>query len=182
MRKKVWIGVSLILVIVVILLMHKREGNATQPVINECSTDSIVPDFYSKLPEEGLMEALNHYGIRYPEIVYAQAQLETGYFTSRLCTEYNNIFGIYNSSRKRYERYNHWTECVKDYKNKIQYRYKENEDYYRFLKRINYASDPKYIVKLKYLVKENDKINKDSSPSSNQQVGQGSQEPSPDPY
>jgi hypothetical protein len=33
----------------------------------------------------------------------------------------------------------------------IQNRYKDGEDYYKFLKRIGYAEDPDYIVKLKKL-------------------------------
>lgn len=34
----------------------------------------------------------------------------------------------------------------------IQYRLRENEDYYKFLTRISYASDPNYIKKVKNIV------------------------------
>lgn len=43
-----------------------------------------VPNFMSKPPQEGLMEALVYYGVYHPKIVYAQAVLETGWFTSSL--------------------------------------------------------------------------------------------------
>ena len=34
----------------------------------------------------------------------------------------------------------------------IQYRLKDNENYYKFLSRIGYAEDPKYISKIKGIV------------------------------
>jgi flagellum-specific peptidoglycan hydrolase FlgJ len=39
----------------------------------------------------------------------------------------------------------------------IQYKLRENEDYYKFLTRIGYAEDPEYINKVKSIVKRNDK-------------------------
>ena len=50
------------------------------------------PSFKDKSPEEGLKEALAYYGIKCPNIVYAQAVLETGYFTSSVCQNKNNLF------------------------------------------------------------------------------------------
>jgi uncharacterized FlgJ-related protein len=44
-----------------------------------------------------LYAALQKYGIRYPKIVLAQAILETGYFTSRVCLDKNNLFGLRQS-------------------------------------------------------------------------------------
>ena len=95
---------------------------------------------------DGLWEALEHYDIHHKEIVYAQAILETGHFKY---VYKNNIFGLRG---KRYYKYNSWSDCVKAYKEKIQSRYKQGEDYYKFLKRIHYATDPKYIRKLKKIV------------------------------
>ena len=39
----------------------------------------------------------------------------------------------------------------------IQYRLRENEDYYQFLTRIGYAEDPQYITKVKGIVKRYEK-------------------------
>lgn len=117
-----------------------------------------IPNFMSKPPQEGLMEALVYYEVDHPEIVYAQAVLETGWFTSSLCLNSHNLFGLYNSKKMGYYKFNHWTESVVAYKNWIQRRYKPPEDYYKFLSRIHYAEDPTYISKLKQIVrKENDK-------------------------
>lgn len=111
------------------------------------------PEFLNKSPEEGLMEALLYYNVKHPEIVYAQAILETGNFKSQLCTEHNNLFGLYNSGKGKYFKYNHWSESVKDYRDKVQYKYKPPDNYYDFLLKIGYAEDPKYISKLKKIVK-----------------------------
>lgn len=111
------------------------------------------PEFFNKSPEEGLMEALRYYGIHHPKIVYAQAILETGHFKSDLCVNNNNLFGLYDSSRKKYYDFNHWSESVLMYKQLVQYKYKPPNDYYKFLDNIGYAEDPHYINKLKRIVK-----------------------------
>lgn len=105
-------------------------------------------------PKDGLFYALEYYEIKEPYIVYSQAILETGNFTSKLCVEHGNLFGIYDSINYRYKHFSHWIKSVEAYKRRIQNRYKEGEDYYRFLLRINYASDPDYISKLKRINKE----------------------------
>ena len=115
------------------------------------------PDFLSKSPQEGLMEALEHYGVKHPQIVYAQAVLETGHFKSDLCLNGNNLFGLYNSKKHRYHTFDHWTESVVAYLDYVQYRYKPPNDYYKFLSDIGYAKDPNYISKLKGIVNRNDK-------------------------
>ena len=113
-------------------------------------------DFFNKSPQEGLMEALEYYGVKHSQIVYAQAVLETGHFKSDLCLNNNNLFGLYNSKRGKYHKFDHWTESVIAYKDFIQYKYKPSEDYYKFLQRIGYAEDSNYISKLKGIVNKND--------------------------
>lgn len=108
------------------------------------------PSFYNKSPEEGLWEALEYYDIQYKEIVYAQALLETGNFKSSGCRKKNNLFGLMQGKKLR--TFNHWAESVKMYKEKIQSRHRAGEDYYKFLKRIRYATNPNYINVLKKIV------------------------------
>lgn len=114
------------------------------------STRAAEPSFMNKSPREGLWEALEYYDIHHREIVYAQAILETGHFTSGGCKRGHNLFGLRD---KHYHAYNHWSESVVAYKNKIQSRYKPGEDYYKFLERIHYASDPNYTRLLKAIVR-----------------------------
>lgn len=111
------------------------------------------PDFFSKSPQEGLMEALEYYKVKHPQIVYAQAVLETGHFKSDLCLNDNNLFGLYNSKKHRYYTFDHWKDCIIAYKEMIQYKYKDGDDYLNFLKEIGYAEDSEYICKLKELIK-----------------------------
>lgn len=111
-----------------------------------------IKEDISKLKElsiDNIYECCKINEIKYPEIVIAQSILETGNFTSKHCVENNNLFGLYDSKNKRYYKFNHWTESIIAYKNKIQYKYKDEEDYYDFLIRIKYAEDKEYINKLK---------------------------------
>lgn len=115
----------------------------------ELPTDPVA--FFNQSPEEGLIEALDYYGIQFPEIVYAQALIETGHFKSKLCTQYNNLFGLYNSRTKSYYKFDNWWDSVIAYRDKVQYKYKGNTDYYTFLVKLPYATDPNYIRKIKQL-------------------------------
>lgn len=92
---------------------------------------------------------LHRQGVPHAQIVLAQARLETGNFTSRRCVEDNNIFGIKHNGR--YAKYARWQDCVKDYKRRISSRY-QGGDYFRFLERIGYASDPRYAAKIKNII------------------------------
>lgn len=162
--------------IVVITLMYIHESNTHPPIREEPLPPDTIPSFYSKTPQEGLWEALIHYDIQHPEIVYSQALFETGHFKSKGCTRDNNLFGLYNSRKKQYYKFNHWAESVEAYKDWIQYRYKPPNDYYEFLRRIGYAENPNYITKLKQIVKKHgNKVEQNASTSHNQQAGEGVQ-------
>ena len=108
-----------------------------------------APTFKDKTPEEGLIEALEYYNVLHPKIVYAQAILETGHFKSKACINDNNLFGLYDNKNKRYYKFNHWSESVLAYKDYVQRKYNPPNDYYKFLKDLPYATDNKYIDKLK---------------------------------
>ena len=95
---------------------------------------------------EEVEREIRRQGLPHPNIVLAQARLETGNFTSRMCKSHHNLFGIKHNGK--YARYRHWRESIADYKKRISSRY-SGGDYYAFLKRIGYAKDPKYINKLK---------------------------------
>ena len=98
---------------------------------------------------EQVLSEIKRQGIPNPTIVLAQARLETGNFKSDRCRRDHNLFGMKRG--RRYAKYGHWRESVKDYKQRISSRYKGG-DYYAFLRRIGYASDPNYIRKVKHIV------------------------------
>lgn len=97
---------------------------------------------------ENLMAVLSQYDVKFPQIVVAQALLETGYFTSRACLENNNLFGLRRPSNGTYYTFNSWEESVKAYKDYVQYKYKGG-NYYDFLNRIGYAEDGEYLDKVR---------------------------------
>lgn len=98
-----------------------------------------------------ILQACAYYGLKHDSIILTQAKLETGNYKSYQCKVNNNLFGLYNSAKGEYYKFNHWSESVEAYKNWIQYRYKDGEDYYYFLTRIGYAEDPHYNSKLKWI-------------------------------
>ena len=83
-------------------------------------------------------------GIRHPKIVLAQAILETGWFRSPLCRNRHNLFGLTNPQTGKYYEFNHWTESVRAYYTKVQYKYKRG-NYLLWLRDVGYAEDPRYI-------------------------------------
>ena len=71
-----------------------------------------------------VLEYINDLNIKFPEIVYAQAILETGNFTSNICIENNNLFGMQQAtirpttsvgSKNNHANYTSWKESVMDY-------------------------------------------------------------------
>lgn len=109
-----------------------------------------------------LYQEIIHNGIRHPKIVLAQAILETGWFRSPLCRNRHNLFGLTNPKTGKYYEFNHWTESVRAYYTKIQYRYcQKNQtstsdvDYLKWLQQIGYAEAPMYIQSVKEIMKRN---------------------------
>lgn len=96
---------------------------------------------------ENLKDVLGEVGLSNKLFVLAQAVLETGNFSSHVCKEYNNLFGLYDSKSRDYYRFASWEDSVVGYKRMIQYRYRGG-NYLHFLKRIGYAEDPRYISKV----------------------------------
>ena len=105
-----------------------------------------------KLSYGNLINVMEECGIRQPLYVLAQACLETGWFTSRVYREYNNLFGLYDSRKKDYYRFQTWEDSVAGYAQYVQYRYKGG-DYLHFLRRVGYAEDPGYTVKVNCIAK-----------------------------
>ena len=90
--------------------------------------------------------------ILYPKIVLAQAILETGWFRSSVCRNKHNLFGLTNPRTGKYYEFNHWTESVRAYYTKVQYKYKGG-NYLLWLYEIGYAEDPRYVYEIIKILK-----------------------------
>ena len=98
-----------------------------------------------------IYEAMGYFNIQFPDLVYAQSILETGYYSSDVCIQKNNLFGLYDSTNHTYRTYKYWWESVREYKRLVQDKFKGEtfEDYLIFLDTLPYATDTAYITKLK---------------------------------
>jgi len=105
-------------------------------------------------------------GIKFPEIVWAQAILESGHFKSNVFKSNNNLFGMM-VPRKRstvalpgsslYAKYESWKSSVYDYKLYQDYIFRNSElseaEYYKHLdRRYCYGAGANYSVKLKKII------------------------------
>ena len=93
-----------------------------------------IPNLYKEIIRNGIL---------YPKIVLAQAILETGWFRSSVCRNKHNLFGLTNPRTGKYYELNHWTESVRAYYTKVQYKYKGG-NYLLWLEEIGYAENPMY--------------------------------------
>ena len=102
-----------------------------------------IPNLYKEIIRNGIL---------YPKIVLAQAILETGWFRSSVCLNKHNLFGLTNPRTGKYYEFNHWTESVRAYYTKVQYKYKGG-NYLLWLDEIGYAEDPRYVREIIQVLK-----------------------------
>lgn len=100
---------------------------------------------YSQISTKEVEKLLYKYNIKNPDIVLRIGILESGWFKSNKAINHKNIFG-FETGKKHFDTYD---EAVLAYKTRIESRLREGEDYYKFLLRIKYAADKRYIQKLK---------------------------------
>lgn len=134
------------------------------------STYSRENSFKIEIPltHKTLYQEIQKYGIKYPDIVFAQAILETGHFTSPLFKESNNLFGMKMPSkretlaigkeRRGFAVFNHWSTSINDYllwQNYILEKHdvKTKSDYFNLLDDI-YATNEKYVLLLKKIISD----------------------------
>ena len=127
-------------------VVYKEINKPNQTII---LTDTVKS--YSSLVDSSVYREIVSNNIYHPDIVLAQAKLETGNYKSKVCTVYNNLFGLRKPDGSYYK-FNSWQESVKAYKDWIQNKYIPPNDYYDFLDSIGYAEDVSYISKLKDMV------------------------------
>ena len=138
-------------------ISRNSDRNASLKTELQKKTDDITKS-ENHLPEltiPNLYKEIIRNGILYPKIVLAQAILETGWFRSSVCRNKHNLFGLTNPRTGKYYEFNHWTESVRAYYTKVQYKYKGG-NYLLWLDEIGYAEDPFYIIGIMKVLKKLD--------------------------
>lgn len=119
-----------------------------------------------KVTYEGLYNEILEQGLEFPDIVFAQAILESGHFKSKVFKENINLFGMRQPSKRNtvskgrangYAIYESWRESVEDYYLYQEYSFKNKiitrSQYFRRLDK-SYASTPEYSKKLLLIIKK----------------------------
>ena len=132
--------------------------------ITEETRLSIIKEENEFTPDK-LKKALADLNVKFPDIVYAQAQVETGNFTSTVFKENHNLFGMKEatvraSTNKGTEHghayFENWYDSVLDYA-LYQAQYlsdiKTEGEYFQYLSQ-HYAEAPNYIEVLKKVIQE----------------------------
>lgn len=131
-------------------ITHKRKIDSLEaikavPLIEKKSSKSFT--------EENLIKYLNEINIKFPDIVLAQAKLESGNYTSYLFRVNNNLFGMRKAEQrptttvrvdKRHAVYEDWQQSVLDYallQSTILPKVKNKKQYIAYIGR-NYAELP----------------------------------------
>lgn len=137
------------------------------PVTNTDDTHQYAKNVNISL-EDSIFQSIISNDIEHPDIVYAQAILETGYFTSKIFVENNNLFGMKMPKRRETfainEKNNHaafesWYDSIQDYKiwQSTYASNKSRDEYFDYLEK-HYSEDKQYVKKLKRIL--DDKISK----------------------
>lgn len=131
----------------------------------------IFPD-YGEVDYVPLYLKIIHSDIKYPDVVFAQAIVESAHFSSDVFKRENNLFGMKHPAIRQtlsegkgetgYASYNDWTFSVEDYKlwqnSMLKNRdCKTKTDYLALLGRV-YATDPKYIKTLKRVMSDHQDV------------------------
>ena len=121
----------------------------------------------SHINYERLYEHILKAGVKFPDIAFAQAVLESAHFKSPLFERANNLFGMQYpikrettaiSSTNGYSKYENWHESVYDYKLWQDFLFRRRgeltqAEYFAYLHKW-YAEDKKYVIKVKNKMKE----------------------------
>lgn len=121
----------------------------------------------SELSYDSLYQEIVNNNIEFPEIVWAQAVLESGNFKSQVFNSNKNLFGM-KFPRKRpttsigsdrgYAKYESWEESVKDYKLYQEHYFKNKRinktQYYIHLNRIYCEIGSSYSERVKKIIKK----------------------------
>lgn len=158
-------AVSILKTVSISLFILFVMGWSFKPAKRDYSEDEVklIVSRQNSFSEERFVEKLKSLNFRFPAIVYAQAKLETGDFSSKMFKENNNLFGMKEATKRintargtqnEHAYYETWSESLYDYalySATYLSELKSEKDYFDYLSQ-NYAEDMAYVTKLKGLM------------------------------
>lgn len=167
MSQRNWIKLLLLVILVTNILFLSRIEKLTKEIQSlSLSKDSLkmhIGHLYrdpvmlvdSILTPANAMKYIRLKGIKWPKVVWAQAMVETGYFTcDNCCLQKNNIFGFMAGPGQCME-FDKWQECIDYYAKWQSKRYTKHQDYFTFLTNIKYASFKEYNTHIAQILMDN---------------------------
>lgn len=113
---------------------------------------------YKPVKEE-FLNACDSLKISNGNVVWAQARLESGNFTSSVYKSKNNCLGLYDSRNRCYMHFDSWVHCLIAYRDKVQYKCKlcnaSDTEYLAWVCDSGYAEDSTYYSKVHQILKSN---------------------------
>lgn len=147
--------IVLTIILLFIITFHNPAHFTVAKEENLIENDSIrLHNLLLGTPEENLYEAILLSNIEHPDVAYAISILETGWFSSKLCKEHNNLFGLYDGKNKRYYKFEHWYDSVLAYQKLVEKKAlgKTEEEYLIYLNNLPYSCTPDYVNRLRNIM------------------------------
>lgn len=131
---------------------------------------SVLSPKEETLTKEALWSTINEMGIKHPDVVFAQALLESGDFSSPVCKRNNNLFGmkmpelrktVAHPGFKGYAKYESWKQSIYDYKLYQEHLFRNGElSRSQYISKLNkiYSEVSDYSTRLKRVIKENKSV------------------------
>jgi uncharacterized FlgJ-related protein len=127
--------------------------------------------FALPMNKENAYNTIKSYGIKYPDLVFAQCMLESGDLKSKLSTRNHNVFGMRLPKKRKtkaigefhkYAMYDTWMRSVEDYKLYQDYIFKtyhihNRASYIRYLNK-KYSEVKDYCIRVNRVLKNNREI------------------------
>ena len=151
------------LLFVCLVVLQSLRPTEVKTKVRYVEAEMIVKIKGIEFSPENLRRYIKLCGIRFPDIVYAQAVLETGGFKSTIFLESFNCFGMKVarsrpttalSTSRGHAMYDSWMMSTIDYalfQSAFLRDIRTSEDYLDYLSR-NYAEDPSYVSKLRKII------------------------------
>lgn len=166
-----WIlgGLAGILVVALVMISSAFSWEKGKIHGKSCASDEelrLIIEKHDEFTTEKLHQYIKDLNIKFPDIVYAQACLETGQFSSEVFKNNRNLFGMKEAKVRPttncgtdlgHAIYFTWRESVMDYalyQAAFLSDIRTEEEYYNYLSQF-YAEDPSYVVKVKTIVAQN---------------------------